>query len=176
MILGFIWQFIFSTFLTRVGDILGIPALQFSWLVETDKAFTALVIVGVWQLSGYMMLIYIAGLVNIPDEVIEAARIDGANTVQQMTQIKIPLMVQAFTISIFLTLRNSFMVFDVDLSLTRGGPFRSTEMATLHIYNKSFISQHFGPAQARAIILFAIVAVVATTQVLISKRLESRSL
>ncbi|MBN8637555.1 MAG: sugar ABC transporter permease [Anaerolineae bacterium] len=176
VILGFIWQFIFSTFLTRVGDILGIPALQFSWLVETDKAFTALVIVGVWQLSGYMMLIYIAGLVNIPDEVIEAARIDGANTVQQMTQIKIPLMVQAFTISIFLTLRNSFMVFDVNLSLTRGGPFRSTEMATLHIYNESFISQHFGPAQAQAIILFAIVAVVATTQVLISKRLESRSL
>ncbi len=176
VILGFIWQFIFSTFLTRVGDILGIPALQFSWLVETDKAFIALVIVGVWQLSGYMMLIYIAGLVGIPDEIVEASTIDGATVFQQMRHIKIPLMVQAFTISIFLTLRNSFMVFDVNLSLTKGGPFRSTEMATLHIYNESFISQHFGTAQAQAIILFAIVAVVATTQVIISKRLESRAL
>jgi len=176
VILGFIWQFIFTTFITRIGDIFGIPALQFSWLVETNKAFVALVIVGVWQLSGYMMLIYIAGLVGIPEEVVEAAKIDGASVLQQMVSVKIPLMIQAFTISIFLTLRNSFMVFDVNLSLTRGGPFRSTEMATLHIYNESFISQHFGTAQAQAIILFVIVAVVATTQVIISKRLESRML
>ena len=68
------------------------------------------------------------------------------------------------------------MVFDVNLSLTRGGPFRSTEMATLHIYNEAFISQNFGTAQAQAIILFVIVAVIATTQVIISKRLESRAL
>jgi len=176
VILGFIWQFIFATFITRVGDLTGIPLLQYSWLVETDKAFVALVIVGVWQLSGYMMLIYIAGLMGIPQEVIEAAKIDGADSIQQLVRIKIPLMVQAFTISIFLTLRNSFMVFDVNLSLTRGGPFRSTEMATLHIYNEAFISQHFGTAQAQAIILFVIVAVVATTQVIISKRLESRAL
>ncbi|MFN8531379.1 MAG: sugar ABC transporter permease [Anaerolineae bacterium] len=176
VILGFIWQFIFSTFIQRLGDVTGIPALQYSWLVETDKAFIALVIVGVWQLSGYMMLIYIAGLVGIPQEVIEAAKIDGAGGIQQLLSIKIPLMVQAFTISIFLTLRNSFMVFDVNLSLTKGGPFHSTEMATLHIYNESFISQHFGTAQAQAIILFVIVAVVATTQVIISKRLESRAL
>ncbi len=176
VILGFIWQFIFSTFITRLGDLTGIPLFQYSWLVETDKAFIALVIVGVWQLSGYMMLIYIAGLVGIPQEVIEASTIDGATTSQQLLHIKIPLMIQAFTISIFLTLRNSFMVFDVNLSLTRGGPFRSTEMATLHIYNEAFISQHFGTAQAQAIILFVIVAVVATTQVIISKRLEGRAL
>lgn len=176
VILGFIWQFIFSTFITRIGDLTGIPLLQYSWLVETDKAFIALVIVGVWQLSGYMMLIYIAGLVGIPQEVIEASTIDGATRFQQLLHIKIPLMIQAFTISIFLTLRNSFMVFDVNLSLTRGGPFRSTEMATLHIYNEAFISQNFGTAQAQAIILFVIVAVIATTQVIISKRLESRAL
>lgn len=176
VILGFIWQFIFSTFITRVGDLTGIPAFQYSWLVETDKAFIALVIVGVWQLSGYMMLIYIAGLVGISQEVTEAAKIDGANGIQQMFYIKIPLMIQAFTISIFLTLRNSFMVFDVNFSLTEGGPFRSTEMMTLHIYNEAFISQKFGTAQAQAILLFVLVAAIATTQVIFSKRLESRAL
>jgi len=176
VILGFIWQFIFATFIQQVGHITGIAAFKHSWLVETDKAFAALVIVGVWQLSGYMMLIYIAGLVGISQEVVEAATIDGASMFQQLWRIKIPLMIQAFTISIFLTLRNSFMVFDVNLSLTKGGPFRSTEMVTLHIYNEAFIGQKFGSGQAQAIMLFAIVAIVATTQVMISKRLESRSL
>lgn len=176
VILGFIWQFIFATFVPYIGEATGIELLQFSWLVETPKAFAALVIVSVWQLSGYMMLIYIAGLTGISEEVLEAASIDGASPIDQLFRIKMPLMISAFAISIFLTLRNSFMVFDVNLALTDGGPFRSTEMMTLHIFNEAFVAQNFGTAQAKAVILFMIVAVIAIAQVVITNRLQERTL
>ena len=174
VLLGFIWQFVFATFFPYIGDITGIELLKFSWLVDTDKAFIALIIVTVWQLSGYMMLIYIAGLVGIPDEVREAASLDGADKFKELMFITIPLMLQAFTISVFLTLRNSFMIFDVNLALNDGGPFRSTEMMTLHIFNEAFLAQNFGTGQAKAIILFLIVAVIGLAQVLISNRVEKR--
>ncbi len=174
IILGFVWQFIFATFVPHIGELTGIELLKYSWIVDTPKAFAALVIVSVWQLSGYMMLIYIAGLTGISDEILEAASIDGASGISQLFYIKIPLLVQAFAISIFLTLRNSFMIFDVNLSLTDGGPFRSTEMMTLHIFNEAFVAQHFGTSQAKALVLFLIVAVVAVVQVLITNRLQER--
>ena len=174
VILGFIWQFIFATFVPHIGDLTGIEALRYSWLAETDKAFAALVIVSVWQLSGYMMLIYIAGLVGIPTELREAASLDGADKLRELRYITLPLMIPAFTISVFLTLRSSFMVFDINLALTDGGPFRSSEMMTLHIFNEAFVAQHFGTGQAKAIMLFVIVAVVGLVQVLISNRVERK--
>lgn len=172
VILGFIWVFIFTGFMEYIGSILNIPLFQFSWLVDPDKAFYAMVIVSVWQLSGYMMLIYIAGLVGVPNDVIEAASIDGANYLQKLWYIIMPLMIPAFTISLFLTLRNSFMVFDVNLGLTGGGPFRSTELVTLHIYNEAFLYQNFGTGQAKAVILFIIVATIAVIQVFATNRME----
>ena len=174
IILGFVWQFIFATFVPYIGELTGIELLKFSWIVETPKAFAALVIVSVWQLSGYMMLIFIAGLTGISDEILEAASIDGASGIGQLFYIKLPLLVHAFAISIFLTLRNSFMVFDVNLSLTDGGPFRSTEMMTLHIFNEAFVAQNFGTSQAKALVLFLIVAVIAIAQVVITNRLQER--
>jgi raffinose/stachyose/melibiose transport system permease protein len=172
VVLGFIWIFVFSQLMTYVGDSLGIDALRFSWLVDKDKAFIALIIVAVWQLSGYLMLIYIAGLVSIPGDVIEAATVDGASQWAQLLRIKIPLMVPAFTIAIFLSIRNAFLVFDTNLALTDGGPFRSTEMLTLHIYNDAFQFQNFDSAQAKAVLLFALVAVIAIAQVTFTKRYE----
>ncbi len=172
VILGFIWVFIFSRFMEFVGALTNIELFQYSWLVDPDKAFLAIVIVSVWQMSGYMMLIYIAGLVGIPEDVIEASSIDGASQRQQLRYIIMPLMVPAFTISLFLTIRNSFMVFDVNLALTNGGPFRSTELVTLHIYNEAFLFQNYGTGQAKAVILFFIVAAIAIFQVLMGKRLE----
>ena len=174
VLLGFIWQFIFATFVPYIGDVTGIELLKFSWLVETEKAFAALVIVSVWQISGYMMLIYIAGLVGIPAEIREAAGLDGAGYWGQLRHITLPLTIPAFTISVFLTLRNSFMIFDVNLALTNGGPFGTTEMMTLHIYNDAFIAQNFGSGQAKAIILFVIVAIIGVTQVGISNFVERR--
>jgi raffinose/stachyose/melibiose transport system permease protein len=128
--------------------------------------------VGVWQNSGYMMLLYIAGLTGIPESLTEAASLDGANNWQILRKIKIPMMLPAFTTSIFLTLQRSFMVYDTNLSLTKGGPYRSTEMISMHVYNEAFLYQNYGTGQAKAIILFLIVAAIALTQVGIMKRKE----
>lgn len=173
IILGFIWQFIFSRVL--VGDFLNLDIFSTSWLADPDKAFWVLVIVGVWQSSGYMMLIYIAGLMGINKSLLEAAELDGASLWKQMIKIKIPLMIPSFTISLFLTLQRSFLVFDVNLSLTNGGPFRSTELIAMHIYNEAFLYQNYGSGQAKAFILFIIVAIIAFTQVGIMKKLEVES-
>lgn len=172
VILGFIWQFVFSRVMVSVGKGLGIEALMTSWLGDPDRAMWALVIVGVWQLSGYMMLIYIAGLTGVPQNVVQAAKIDGATGWQILTRIKLPLMVPAFTISLFLTLQKSFMTFDTNLTLTKGGPYNSTELVAMHIYNEAFKLRNYGPGQAKAIIFFVIVAAIALTQVVITKRKE----
>jgi raffinose/stachyose/melibiose transport system permease protein len=172
VILGFIWQFIFTRILVYIGDGVGSELLANSWLADPKMALWALVLVGVWQNSGYMMLLYIAGLTGIPESLTEAASLDGANNWQILRKIKIPMMLPAFTTSIFLTLQRSFMVYDTNLSLTKGGPYRSTEMISMHVYNEAFLYQNYGTGQAKAIILFLIVAAIALTQVGIMKRKE----
>ena len=172
VILGFIWQFIFNRTLTTVGKNFEIPFLEASWLNSPESAFWALVIVTVWQMSGYMMIIYITGLMSIENDVLEAAMIDGASAFRTLWSIRLPLMAQAFTISIFLTLRNSFMAYDVNVGLTGGGPFRSTELVSMHIFNEAFMFGFMGTGQAKAVIMFVIIATVALVQVAVSKRLE----
>ncbi|MDH6363785.1 raffinose/stachyose/melibiose transport system permease protein [Enterococcus sp. PF1-24] len=172
VILGFIWQFIFSRILVYLGEGLGIELFSGSWLADPKMALWALVIVGIWQNSGYMMLLYIAGLTGIPQSLTEAASLDGANNWQILRKIKLPMMIPSFTISIFLTLQRSFMVYDTNLSLTKGGPYRSTEMISMHVYNDAFLYQNYGTGQAKAIILFVIVAAIALTQVAVMKRKE----
>lgn len=175
IILGFIWQFIFTRVIVSFGEMFDLEIFSSSWLADPNKAFWTLVIVGVWQSSGYMMLIYIAGLMGIDKSLMEAATLDGATAWQQLLRIKIPLMIPSFTISLFLTLQRSFMVYDTNLSLTRGGPFRSTELIAMHVYNEAFLYQNFGPGQAKALVLFLVVAVVAIAQVSIMKKMEVES-
>lgn len=175
IILGFVWQFMFSRVLVQVGSSLGIEALSTTLLGDPAKAFWALLIVGVWQNSGYMMIIYIAGLQGIDKSVLEAASIDGAGAWRQLIRVRIPLMMSAFTISLFLTLQRSFMVYDTNLSLTQGGPFRSTELISMHVYNEAFKSFNYGVGQAKAIVLFAVVALIAIVQVSVMKRMEVES-
>lgn len=172
VILGFIWQFVFSRVMVSFGKSMNIELLKTSWLGDPDKAMWALIIVGVWQLSGYMMLIYIAGLTGVPDNVVQAARIDGATEWQILTKIKLPLMIPAITISLFLTLQKTFMTFDTNLTLTKGGPYNSTELVAMHIYNEAFKLRNYGPGQAKAILFFVIVAGIALAQVIITKRKE----
>lgn len=172
VLLGFIWQFIFGRILVYFGGVTGIPIFGESWLTDPQMAFWAMVIVTIWQQAGYMMLIYIAGIVGIPNDMIEAASIDGASAVRQLFQIKMPLMAQSFTICLFMTLKNAFMMFDVNLALTKGGPYNATELITLNIYNDAFLNQNYGTAQAKAIMFFIVVSVIALIQVSISKRKE----
>lgn len=172
IILGYIWQFVFNKVIVYFGDALNIASLQKSMLSGSVSAFFALVIVTVWQLSGYMMLIYIAGLTGVSQDLREAAKIDGCTDSQVTRYIILPLMQASFTICLFLTITRCFMVYDLNLSLTEGGPFGSTVMAAMYVYQKAFSSKQYGVGQTEAIILFIFTAVIAVSQAVISKRKE----
>jgi raffinose/stachyose/melibiose transport system permease protein len=172
VVLGVIWQFIFNSAVPAIASNFHLKALEQSWLNETNTAFWALIIVTVWQQSGYMMIIYITGLISIEQDVLEAARIDGASALRTLFSVKVPLMAQAFTISLFLTLRGGFMAYDVNLALTGGGPYRSTELISMHIFQDAFALGNFGTGQSKAVIMFLMVAIAALVQVTISKRME----
>ena len=137
-----------------------------------DFALYALVFVFTWQMAGYIMIIYIAGIQSIPNDVMEASMIDGASWWQRLKNITFPLLMPAFTISLFLTLSSAFKIYDVNLSLTGGGPANSTEMFAMNIYNEIFGYGNYGYGQAKAIIFFLIVAAITLTQVYITKKRE----
>ncbi len=172
VVLGVIWQFIFNSALMSLANKYIWSLFKESWFQDTNKAFWALIIVTVWQSSGYMMIVYITGLVSIENDVLEASQIDGASPLRTLFSIKIPLMAQAFTIALFLTLRSGFMAYDVNVALTGGGPFRSTELISLHIFQDAFLEGDFGTGQAKAVVMFLVVALAAIVQVSISKRYE----
>ena len=172
VVLGVIWQFIFNSALVSLANKYDWELFKQSWLQDTNKAFWALIIVTVWQSSGYMMIVYITGLVSIENDVLEASQIDGASPLRTLFSIKIPLMAQAFTIALFLTLRGGFMAYDVNIALTGGGPFRTTELISLHIFQDAFGEGNFGTGQSKAVIMFIVVALAALVQVTVSKRYE----
>lgn len=171
LILGFIWQFIFTKAFSWIGTKLGLEFLK-GWLATSSTGFWGLVILMSWQMSGYMMVIYIAALQGIPESLNEAAEIDGASGLQKLRHIIIPLVAPAFTVGLFLTLSNSFKLFDQNISLTGGGPYKSTEMLALNIYSSAFTFNQFGLAQAKAVVFLITIAVISLTQLYFSKKRE----
>lgn len=172
VVLGFIWQFIFSRILVNIGDSTGWGIFSTSWLSDPNKAFWSLVVVTVWQLAGYMMLIYVAGFTGMSEDVLEAASIDGATGFQRLKSIVIPLMVPSFVICLFLTLSRAFMVYDVNLTLTGGEPYGSTRLVAMHVYEKAFTARQYGVGQAEAVFLFLVVALISGIQVYLGKKKE----
>ncbi|PEC51923.1 ABC transporter permease [Bacillus sp. AFS096315] len=172
LLLGFIWQFIFNKGLISIGQLLHSDFLQRALLGEEKGAFWAIVIVAVWQGAGYIMVIYVAALQGVPQELIEAAQIDGANKFQVLRKIIIPMVAPAVTVCLFLTISWSFKVFDTNLSLTNGGPFKSTEMLALNIYTEAFVNNRYGLGEAKAIVFFVVVALISVIQVYITKKRE----
>lgn len=172
LLLGFIWSFIFVKGFAAVGEWTGIGFFQLPWLGTAATAFWGMVIVSVWQMSGYLMVIYIAALLNMPRELIEAAKIDGAGRLEMLRSIVIPLVMPAFTVCLFLAISWSFKVFDLNLSLTKGGPFGSTESVALNIYKEAFQNNRYGLGTAKSLVFFVIVAAVTTLQVFYTKRKE----
>lgn len=184
LILGYIWQFIFNNAIPSLGQ--AIPALGFLadpanlMLSKNTSALAAMVIVGTWQYAGYIMMIYVAAIENIPQELIEASKIDGATPWIRLKSITLPLCAQAFTVTMFLTLVNSFKQFDVNVSLTSGGPSTmlmgqpvlGTELLALNIYNTAFISNKLSVAQARALVFFLVLAIISLIQVYVNKKKE----
>ncbi|MBM7702663.1 carbohydrate ABC transporter permease [Metabacillus iocasae] len=175
LLLGFVWQFIFVRGFASVGALTGWSLFELPWLGDEKTAFWGIVIVSVWQGAGYIMIIYVAALQNVPQELIEAAKIDGATPWQVLRHITIPLVAPAVTICLFLTISWSFKIFDVNLSLTNGGPFKSTEMLALNIYTEAFVNNRYGVGEAKALIFFIVVATITTIQVMYTKKKEVES-
>lgn len=164
IVLGYIWQLIINAVL-----------LNFGVTITTDAkyGFWGLVILMNWQLIGYMMVIYIAGIQNISPDIIEAARIDGASKLQILGKITIPLVMPSVTICLFLTLTNSFKLFDQNLALTAGLPGKSTRMLALDIYQTFYGRVGWeGVGQAKAVIFFIMVAIVALVQLYFTRSKE----
>lgn len=172
IVLGYVWKFVFNRALVALGEAFSIGALSTSWLSTSGGAMVCLIIVAVWQYAGYMMLIYVAGFMSVSNDVLEAAKIDGCTDFQTIVHISVPLMVSSFVQCLFLTITRCFMVYDVNLSLTKGEPFNSSVMAAMHVYNQAFTYKNYGTGQAEALVLFVVCAVIGVLQVYIGKKAE----
>ena len=159
IVLGYIWQILINCVLTLVEK----PLLA----LNSSAGYWGLIILMCWQQIGYMMIIYIAGLQNVPDSLIEAAEIDGANKWQTLLKVKIPMVMSSITVCVFLTLTNSFKLFDQNLALTGGDPNHSTEMMALNIYQTFYARAGAlwkGYGQAKAVIFCILVISIALFQ------------
>ena len=174
IILGYIWQILLNGVLSALEK----PLLS----LNATYGFLGLVILMCWQQIGYMMIIYIAGLQNVPLDLIEAAKIDGANAKQILFKIKIPMVMPSITICTFLTLTNSFKLFDQNMALNGGQPFefladgnviKTTEMLALNIYNTFYQNSNSrGVGQAKAVIFFLLVAALGLIQLNATRKKE----
>ena len=167
VVLGYIWQIL----LNGVLSLLEKPLLS----LNATYGFWGIVILMCWQQIGYMMIIYIAGLQNVPPDLIEAARIDGASNSQILFKIKIPMVMPSITICTFLTLTNSFKLYDQNLSLTNGEPAKATQMLALNIYDTFYArsgAQWKGIGQAKAVVFFLAVIVLALVQLRFTRSKE----
>jgi raffinose/stachyose/melibiose transport system permease protein len=180
IVLGYIWQFIFNNVQVDMGNALGIAFLQKSLISRPDTVIWAMSVVNTWQYAGYIMMIYVASIQSIPGSVMEAASVDGANFFQRVRRILIPMMASAFTITLFLTLTNSFKQFDLNFTLTNGGPamrfmakpIRSSQLLAMDIYRTANQQNLMAQAQAKAVIFFIVLVIFSLTQVYLNKRKE----
>ena len=156
IVLGYIWQILLNGILANFGK---------TMTYSSSYGFWGLIVLMNWQQIGYMMIIYIAGIQNIPGELIEAAKMDGANSWQLLKKVTIPMVMPSITICTFLTLTNSFKLFDQNLALTAGEPSNNSQMLALNIFDTFYGRNGWeGVGQAKAVIFFIIVAVIALAQ------------
>ena len=171
IVLGYVWQFVFNRAFVAIGKAISGGAAT-SLLASPHGAMFCLILVSVWQYAGYMMLIYVAGFMSVSKDVQEAAQIDGCTPSQAMWNVTVPLMRSSFVQCLFLSITRCFVVYDVNLSLTKGEPFGSSVMAAMHVYNQAFTYKNYGLGQAEAVILFLVCAIVGVTQVMVGKKGE----
>lgn len=186
LVLGYIWQFIYNRALVKIG-----AAFATSFIVNPDTAMYALIAVVMWQYAGYIMMIYIAALQNVPQDLVEASKIDGASPIQRLKAVTLPLIQQAFTVASFLTLVTSFKQFDTVQSLTQAGPFgtypawlanilgidpnssvRTLTLIAVNIYETAFSQNNLAAGQAKAIVFFFFLLGISMIQVYFNKKRE----
>lgn len=164
IVLGYTWQVILNSLLQKYGATI---------ITDWKYGYFGLLLIINWQLVGYMMIIYIAGLQNVPPELIEAAELDGAGRWEVLRHVTLPMVMPAITICIFLTLSNTFKMYDQNLALTAGGPANKTEMVALNIVNTMFREVGAeGVGQAKAVLFVVVVVVIAMVQLSITRRRE----
>jgi len=164
IVLGYIWQFIINGFLSVFGVTI---------TVDPKYGFWGLVILSNWQFIGYMMIIFIAGIQNVPNDVLEAAKIDGAGPLTTLGKIIVPLVMPSITITLFMTITNSFKMFDQNLALTAGLPGKRTAMLALDIFNTFYSRAGWeGVGQAKALMFFVMVVIISMVQITITRRKE----
>ena len=159
IVLGYIWQILINCVLSLTG----LPLL----MLNSDAGYWGLIILTGWHQIGYMMIIYIAGLQNVPDDLTEAASIDGANSWTTFWKVKLPMIMSSITVCVFLTLTNSFKLFDQNLALTGGEPNHLTEMLALNIYDTFYAragAQWKGLGQAKAVLFCLLVVAISFAQ------------
>lgn len=160
IIVSFIWVFLYGGVYQSAVELLHIPeAFQISWL-GPDMALISMGITAVWQCAGYYMLIYIAGLQNIPSELIEAAEIDGAGSWSVIRKIKLPMLAPVIFMNTLLLITSCFKTFDIPMAMTSGGPAGATTTIALQIYNTGFRANRTGYATAQSVILFLIICAI----------------
>lgn len=175
IVLGFVWKFIFSDVLPQIGETLNCKFLELSWLARPTSAFWSVAIVSIWQMTGYVMLIYIAGIIAIPGDLIESAYVDGAGNMQVIKKIILPHLKPSFVVCIFWTISKTLLSFDLQFSLTQGGPFKSTETLAINIYQEAFEKNNYGVGNAKAILFFVTVVVFSLLQNYLTRRNASES-
>lgn len=164
IVLGYIWQSIINGVLSQ---------FQVTMYMDSKYGFWGLIVLMNWQMIGYMMVIYIAAIQNVSTELIDAAKVDGASPFQRLRSVTIPMVMPSITICLFLTVSNSFKLFDQNLALTGGAPSRQTSMLALDIYNTFYGKNGFeGVGQAKAVVFFLLVACIAFIQLRITRRKE----
>ncbi len=172
IVIGYIWRFIFSNGFESLGKLTEAGIFQLSWLGDGKMAFISVILVSVWQATGFYMVIYIAGLQTVPRELVEAATIDGAGSVKRFISVVFPLIMPSVTVCVFYAISNGFKIFDIILSLTFGGPGTATTSIALDIYKTAFNDNRFGYGAAKSVLLFAIILAVTVFQLTIFKKRE----
>jgi raffinose/stachyose/melibiose transport system permease protein len=166
VVVGLLWSWIYNWDFGLANSILvalGLGALRQDWLGNPNLALGALIVVDIWKYFGFHMVIYLAGLQSIPNELYDVARIDGAGSRQLFLHITLPLLLPVTVINLVLATMGAFNVFDIVYVMTAGGPFMATNVAMTEIYQQAFQFGHFGYAASMSVVLFAVVSLVSLT-------------
>lgn len=173
VLVAFIWTFIFAQILPNLASILGWEWLgNISWFGSPGTASFTIILVSIWQQVGFLMIIYTAGLQTIPDELIEAGKMDGCTGWKLIRYIQLPLLMPTITINLFVSISSAFKAYDVPNAMTAGGPYGSTMTAAMNIYQEAFVKYNLGYGAAKSVVLFLTVAVVTLIQLHFTRKRE----
>lgn len=172
VVLGYLWRFIFQNAFVQFGQVTGLSWFSQNWFTTPESSFTALVIVFTWTLSGYLMLIYSAGFASIPGDLQEAAIVDGASPLQVLKNVIIPMIMPSITQCLFIAINWTMLLYDTNISLTDGNPYRSSEGVTMNIYATAYRSNQIGYGAAKSCIFIVIIVAITMIQIYATSKRE----